>query len=69
MKRCTNCKNEFKKGKFIGGNIGLLWIIFIFFSMGLGFILWIVAGRKKKEVCPFCGSENIIDKKYYKGQK
>ncbi len=67
MKICTNCNNEFEKGKIISGNMGALWIIFIFLSMGLGFILWAVAGRKRKEVCPYCNSENIMEKEYYNG--
>jgi len=66
MKKCLQCKNEFDKGKIVGGRLGFAWIVFIFFSMGLGLIFWLFFRGKRKEVCPYCKSENIIDKKYYK---
>ena len=66
MKKCLNCKNEFEKGKIEGGRLGFAWIIFIFVSMGIGLLFWLFFRGKRKEVCPYCKSENIIDKKYYK---
>lgn len=67
MKICTNCKNEFPKSAVVGGNIGILWIVFFFVSMGIGFILWLMIGRKKKETCPYCKSEYVMEKEFYKG--
>lgn len=66
MKKCLSCKNEFQKSKVVGGHLSLAWIIFIFFSMGIGLIFWLFFRKNKKEVCPYCKSENIIDKEFYK---
>ena len=66
-KTCLECKNEFRKPYFKSGNMGLLWLVFIFLSMGLGVILYFLIGRSKKAVCPYCGSDKFVKSINYKG--
>ncbi|MGJ0377326.1 hypothetical protein [Aliarcobacter cryaerophilus] len=58
MYKCMTCKNKFEKPKRPG--ITFIWLIFIFFSMGLGLIFWFLSKKK----CPYCNSETFIDTKY-----
>lgn len=57
MYQCTVCKKNFEKPK---KPMGIIWLIFIFFSMGLGLILWFLSKKK----CPYCNSETFIDTKF-----
>ncbi|WP_026803611.1 hypothetical protein [Aliarcobacter lanthieri] len=57
MYKCMTCKNKFEKPK---RPMTAIWIIFIFFSMGLGLIVWLLSKKR----CPYCNSETFIDTKF-----
>ncbi|WP_130530363.1 hypothetical protein [Aliarcobacter butzleri] len=57
MYKCMTCGNKFEKPK---RPMTAIWIIFIFFSMGLGLIVWLLSKKR----CPYCNSETFIDTKF-----
>lgn len=57
---CKNCYEEFNTPSKTSSRMGLAWIIFIFFSMGIGLIFWLFMRGKAKEICPHCKSENFV---------
>ncbi|MCT7637041.1 OB-fold putative lipoprotein [Aliarcobacter butzleri] len=60
MYKCMTCGNKFEKPK---RPMTAIWIIFIFFSMGLGLIVWLLSKKR----CPYCNSETFIDTKFIQG--
>lgn len=57
---CKNCYEQFDKPNKQSSRMGFAWIVFIFFSMGIGLLFWLFMRGKAKDVCPYCKSESII---------
>lgn len=57
---CATCGSIIKNPKASRNfSMMLVWIIIIFFTLGLGLILYILAGKKKK-ICNVCGNKNLL---------
>jgi hypothetical protein len=57
---CKNCYEEFKKPAETSSRMGLAWLIFIIFSLGIGLIFWLFMSGQAKEICPHCKSESFV---------
>jgi hypothetical protein len=57
---CKNCYEEFNTPDKTSSRMGIAWIIFIFLSMGIGFIFWLFMRGSAKEICPNCKNQNFV---------